>query len=138
MKKLTLLLLIAVSTLTACKKDEAERNADRLIGRWTVESLAYIEYINDQEKERDQYSNLGLIWEFRKDGTATVNTDGEDVEVTWTATDKNLQLGVADGSKLDFAIISLSKNNLHLSIENDLEVRNGITYKEIVELKLRK
>jgi len=138
MKKLTLLLLIAVSTLTACKKDEAERNTDRLIGRWTVESLAYIEYINDQEKERDQYSNLGLIWEFRKDGTATVNTDGEDVEVTWTATDKNLQLGVADGSKLDFAIISLSKNNLHLSIENDLEVRNGITYKEIVELKLRK
>lgn len=138
MKKLTLLLLIAVSTLTACKKDEAERNTDRLIGRWTVESLAYIEYINDQEKERDQYSNLGLIWEFRKDGTATVNTDGEDVEVTWTATDKNLQLGIADGSKLDFAIISLSKNNLHLSIENDLEVRNGITYKEIVELKLRK
>lgn len=138
MKRLTLALLIIFTAMTACKKDDAERSNERLIGRWTVESMAYVEYVNGQEKERDQYSNPGLEWEFRKDGTAVVNTDGEDVDAKWTVTDKNLQLVVPDGTKLDLTIISLTNNNLHLSIENDVEIRNGITYKEIVELKLHK
>ena len=54
MKKFTLLLLVAVATLISCKKDEAERNADRLIGKWTVESVAEINYENGVEKKRQQ------------------------------------------------------------------------------------
>lgn len=137
MKKLTLLFLIAISTLVACKKDNAERNTDRLIGKWSVESVAYVRYENGVEKEREQYSDLPMKWDFRNNGTATVNLDSEDEEVTWIATENTLQI-TRGNAKIDFQINSLTKNYMHVIFEDDTEVRNGITYRETVEFKLRK
>ncbi|SOD12548.1 lipocalin family protein [Pedobacter xixiisoli] len=139
MKKATLLLLLAItSILSACKKDEAERNSDRLIGRWKVESVAYIEFQNNKETQREQYSNLELAWEFRNDGTATVNFDSDEEVVGWTATNDMLQLTRGDDQRLDFKINSLTKSNLHVIFEDRNRVIDGITYRETVEFTLRK
>ena len=137
MKKLTLLFICAISTLVACKKHDAERNIDRLIGRWSVESVAYVQYENGVEKEREKFSDLSMAWEFRNNSTATVNFDSGDQEVTWVATKNTLQITSGE-AKIDFQISSLTKNYMHVIFENHTETRNGIVYKETIEFKLRK
>lgn len=138
MKKTTLLLIFALTTLFACKKDDAERNSERLIGRWKVESVTYVAYENGVEKERNQYSDLPLIWDFRDNGTATVNFDSEDQQVSWNATANVLQIGLREDTKVDFQINTLSKDYMHVVFEDDVDVIDGITYKQTIEFKLRK
>ena len=97
---------------SACKKDGAGRNLDRLLGRWNVESVAYIHAENGKETEREQYSNVSLAWEFRNDGTATVNFEGGEAQINWTATDDQIKFRQEDGQQLDFRINSLSKSSM--------------------------
>ena len=85
-------------------------------------------------------TNLNINWEFRPDGTAVVNVDGGDAEVTWTATASVLSFVAVNNSngKVDFNIKSLSKDELHLEYIDDDEVANGISYKSVREYRLRK
>lgn len=138
MKNITLIALVLLTILAGCKKDKAERNTDRIVGKWSLHTAAYVEYENDKETERNQRSNLNQICEFRSDGSATVNLEGDNAEVKWTATDNTFQLTTDRQDKLDFKIKSLSKSNLHIVFEDDVDVRNGITYKETVEFEMRK
>ncbi|SOD13762.1 lipocalin family protein [Pedobacter xixiisoli] len=139
MKKIILLFLFAIILFSACKKDGVERNSDRLIGRWNVESVAYVETENGKETEREQYSNLDLVWEFRSDGTATVNFDSDKETVRWTSTDDRLQIiRNDDDRRLDFKISSLTKNTIHIVFEDRAKVVDGITYTDAIEFNLRK
>ena len=138
MKKITLLFLFVFTILSGCKKDGAERNSDRLIGKWNVESVAYIRYENGKETEREQYSNVTLAWDFRNDGTAAVNFEGGEEQVTWIATDDQIQFKREDGEQLDFKINSLTKNSMNVVFEQRMEVENGITYRSTVQFILRK
>jgi len=138
MKKITLLLLFVFTILFGCKKDDAERNSDRLIGRWNVESVAYIRYENGKETEREQYSNVTLAWDFRDDGTATVNFEGGEEQVTWTATDDEIQFKREDDQQLNFKINSLTKNSMDVVFEESVKVEDGITYRNTAQFILRK
>ncbi|WP_316790803.1 lipocalin family protein [Pedobacter frigoris] len=140
MKKITLIALFAVvATLFACKKDKAERNSDRLNGKWSLESMAYVYYEDGKEIEREQKSGLNLPWEFRTDGKATVKIEGDTQETNWTATESTLEITSQGGDqKLKFDIKSLSKTDLHLEYESDVDFENGKTYREVVEFKLKK
>jgi len=138
MKNLTLIALLFITTLSACKKDKAEKNTDRIEGKWKVESATYIEYENDKEVDRKEQSLPNQICDFRADGTASVNLQGEDVEVKWTATESVLQLDTERDVKLDLKIKSLSKTNLYLVYDSGVEVDNSITYKETIEFQMRK
>ncbi|RYF22545.1 MAG: hypothetical protein EOO42_08630 [Flavobacteriales bacterium] len=140
MKKVTLLLLFVVTSLLSCKKDEAERNTDKLIGKWTVESVAEVNYENGVEKKRQQINaqNQTNICDFRNNGTATLNLDGGEVEVKWVAVDNRLQVTPERGSDVYFNIKSLTRNELVLELEDDVDVENGITYRETLEWKMRK
>lgn len=138
MKNLTLIALLFITTLSACKKDKVEKNTDRIEGKWKVESVTYIEYENDKEVDRDEHSLPNQICDFRPDGSATVNLEGEDVEVKWTATESVLQLDTERGVKIDMSIKTLSKTNLHLVYDADAVVENNISYKETVEFQMRK
>ncbi len=137
-KKIILLLLSVLTIFSACKKDDAERNSDRLIGRWNVETVAYIEYENGKETERNQYSNLDIFWDFRNDGTATVDFEGGDEQVRWNATDNMIQFIREEGDQLDFRINSLTKNYLHVVYEDRVRVIDGINVKQTIEFTLRK
>lgn len=138
--KYLLILMATVLTLSSCKKDSAEKNSDRLNGNWNLESVTIVEYENGVEVDRDDMTNLNINWEFRPDGTAVVNVDGGDAEVTWTATASVLSFVAVNNSngKVDFNIKSLSKDELHLEYVDDDEVANGISYKSVREYRLRK
>ncbi|EDM38490.1 hypothetical protein PBAL39_20495 [Pedobacter sp. BAL39] len=138
--KYLLILFAAVLTLNSCKKDSVEKNSDRLNGTWNLESVADVQYENGVEVDRDANSDLNLNWEFRNDGTATVNVDGGDVEVTWSTTETVLSLVAASEgkSRVDFNIKSLSKNDMHLEYINYDEAENGVSYRSVREYKLRK
>lgn len=138
MKNLTLIALLFLTTFIACKKDKAEKNTDRLEGKWKVESVTFLKYENGKEVDSRKESLPNQIFDFRSDGSASVNLDGEDVEVKWTATDALLQLDTQRDVKLDLKIKSLSKTNLLLSYDLGEDVENGITYKETVEVQARK
>lgn len=140
MKKNLLLIFVLVTSLVACKKDATETNADRLIGRWIVEQVSEVNYENGVEKQKLQNSaqNDNQICEFRSDGTATVNLDGGDVEVTWTVTGSNLVLTTDEVLSVNFNILNLNENRLLLEFEDDVEVQNGITYRNTLEFKMRK
>ena len=137
-KKIILLLLSVLTIFSACKKDDAGRNSDRLIGRWKVETVAYVEYQNEKETERNQYSNLDISWEFRNDGTATVNFDGSNEQVRWAATENMIQFNRENDDPLDFRINSLTKNYLHVVYEDRVRVIDGINVKQTIEFTLRK
>ena len=105
-----------------------------------LESVAEINYENGVEKKRQQINaeNKTNICDFRNDGTATLNLDGGDVEVKWAAVDNRLQVTPERGSDVFFNIKTLTKNELLLELEDDVEVVNGITYRETLEWKMRK
>ncbi|WP_169304429.1 lipocalin-like domain-containing protein [Pedobacter frigoris] len=137
-KTIKLIALIAVvATLFACKKDQAEKNSDRLVGTWAVQSILDIEYENNVETGRDEDAGNGETLEFKADGNG-IQTDGQYSDsFKWTATDSELKI-TWDGDEADvFKIKSLSKTDLHISIE-DIDVENNITYKEVTEIKLKK
>ncbi|RZK65698.1 MAG: hypothetical protein EOO92_26070 [Pedobacter sp.] len=140
MKKKLLFIFVLLSSLLACKKDSTEKNADRLISRWIVEQVSEVTYENGVEKQRIQNSaqNESQICEFRSDGTATVNLDGGNVEVRWVLTDSKLELTTDEALTVDFNIRTLTNNNLLLEYEEDVEVQNGITYRNTLEFKMRK
>lgn len=138
MKKITLVLLMATTIFYACKKEGTERNADRLTGRWNLDSVTYISYQNGKEIERNQYGDLDVVWEFRNDGTATVNFEGGEEITKWTAGSDHLMFMRSDGQQLDFRINSLSRNNLNIMFEDQARVVEGITYKDAIEFDLKK
>lgn len=140
MKKNLLLILVLLSSLLACKKDSTEKNTDRLIGRWIVEQVSEVNYENGVEKKRLENfaQNDNQVCDFRKDGTATVNLDGGDVEVKWELTDKLLKLTTDLEKTVDFNVRTLTNNSLMLEYEEDVEVQNGITYRNTIEFKMRK
>jgi len=137
MKKLSLLLVFALTTLVACKKDKVETNTDLLIGKWTVNSVTFVTYRNNVEIERNEESKPGMFWDFRDNGTATVNFEGsDDLETNWIASENMLKFSVKE-NQLDFQINSLTKNNM-LVIYNLVDVENGVTYRSSTEFRLTK
>lgn len=140
-KKFTLIALIAfVAVFSACKKDEAEKNSDRLIGTWTVVSNLEIEYENGVETDREDEGADGSTIEFKSDGTGVQLYSQDSDAFKWTATDSEIKL-IWNGDDEDeaeiYKIKSLSKTDMHLSTE-DSYVEDGITYKEVIEVKLKK
>lgn len=137
MKK-ALLLLIISSILISCKKDRTATTTERITGRWLVEYLADVDYENGAEKKRETYPGQGQFCDFRSDGTATVNLDGEQLEVRWTATDTKLTFSVPDRNSVDFVIRSSTGNTLILEANENIEVQGNVTYRSVVEIKMTK
>lgn len=138
MKKISLLLLMVLAIFSACKKDRSERNAARLIGRWNVESVTYISYENGKETEKNRYEDIDLTWEFRSDGSATVNFEGGEEITNWTVVNDKLTFTRSDGQRLDFRINSLSSNNLDIVFEDEVRVVEAVTYKDAIEFNLKR
>ncbi|MNK59180.1 hypothetical protein D3C87_782800 [compost metagenome] len=140
MKKNLLLIVVLLSSLLACKKDTTEKNTDRIVGRWIVEQVSEVSYENGIEKQRIENfaQNDDQVCEFRKDGTATVNLDGGNVDVKWTITDSKLKLSTDEATTIDFDVRTLTNNSLLLEYEEDVEVQNGTTYRRTIEFKMRK
>lgn len=138
MKKITLLYLLALALLSACKKDGSGRNSDLLVGRWDVESVTYVSYQNGKVTEKNKYEDIDLVWEFRNDGTATVNFEGGEEVTKWTAVDNKLIFTRSDGQQLDFRIYSLTRNILEITFEDRERVVDGVAYKDAIEFRLKK
>lgn len=136
--KRTILILFLSIILFTCKKDRTATITERITGRWTVEYLADVDYENGVEKKRVNNPGQGQFCDFRSDGTATVNLDGEQLEVFWKATDAKLTLSIPERDSVDFIISSSSNNTLILEANEDIEVQGNITYRSVVEIKMTK
>lgn len=71
------MLLLAVVTITGCKKDDDEKAADNIIGKWYPTSSVDTEYLNGKLISQETDTDFGNEFtEFRSNGTA-VDYDGD-------------------------------------------------------------
>lgn len=139
MKNFTLLLLlIAASTFTGCKKDADEKAAENIIGKWQKVSTASKTYLNggltDQNTDTD-YDATDII-EFRSNGTA-VDDNGKD-EYTYTVTGSKLTMKEVghDDEELVYEIKKINSSDLVIyGEETYLDGTNNYKYTSEVTLK---
>lgn len=140
MKKITLLtLIVALFTITGCKKDKDndKENSSSIQGRWLATSLVEISYENGVEEGRDDDTSDNLWVEFKADGTGMSQTD-RDGQSSFTYTIKNNELVIKFEDETDkYQIKSLTNSDLHL-YQEESETSDGVVYKEVVEIKLKK
>ena len=138
-KRFTLIALVAVvATLFACKKDKAEKNTDRLVGKWNMNHTLEVLYENGKEIDRDEDDGQGQTVEFKSDGTGVSSYDDGSENFKWSATATELKITEESDSEADvYTIKSLSKTELVL-VEEYVEVEGNTTYREVVETKFTK
>lgn len=137
MKRFTLFaLLLAVVTITGCKKDDDEKAAENIIGKWYPTSSIETEYLNgkmiSQETETD-FDN-GFT-EFRSNGTA-VDDDGD--EYTYKITGSKLTM--RENGDDDDEVYDIKKiNSSELVIFGESTYENGADkYRYTSEITFKK
>ena len=142
MKKTLLICLIAITALAGCKKDdnEAKGSNDKLIGKWMAKTDIEFEYENGKLVRQDDpssYDTDEYVIEFT--GTQIKQYEfGEPIEEPYNYTVSGDKITYTeDGNSKVITIKSQSDKNLILLME-DVDVSNGITYKEVVEISLVK
>lgn len=138
MKNFTLIaLLMAAVTFTGCKKDDDEKAAGNIIGRWTTISSLDKEYKNGALVDEDVDTDFGSDndMEFKSNGTAV---DGNGDTYTYKITGSSLTIR-EDGDDEDevLEIKKLSSTDMIL-VENVEQEYNGDKYKYISEITFKK
>ncbi|WP_214227672.1 lipocalin family protein [Pedobacter sp. B4-66] len=139
MKKFTLfILIVAIFTITGCKKDQEndKENPNTIVARWIASSILEITYKNGKEIRRDNDTQNNLMVEFKSDGTGTSQRDDESANFTYTLKDGKL-IFKTEGEFDEYKIKSLTNSELEL-YQEESETEDGMDYKYIVEIKLKK
>jgi len=135
-KKITLLsLLVAFVAITGCKKEKvSEKN---IVGKWTVTAVEEISYLNGKEVSRSNDLDGEFVFEFRSDGSGQDNTEGDINQFTYITTSETLSIKYPGEDPEVFNIRKLTSSELQINLE-DTEEFNGQTYKEVVNISLKK
>lgn len=139
MKKVTLLaLIVALFTVTGCKKDKenGKENSNAIVGRWIASSILEITYKNGKQIRRDDDTQDNLMVEFKSDGTGTSQREDESADFTYTLEDDELTFKM-EGEFDKYKIKSLANSELEL-YQEESETEDGVDYKYVVEIKLKK
>ncbi len=135
MKKTLLILIVAVVSLTACKKD----TQDRLKGRWDLVKAYYVDRINgvviSEETESSDNSNTYIVFEgnkfiFYENGE--LNSRG-----TFTATESSITM-TEEGDSPSTTPIKWNSKNEFVVISKDTETHDGNTFSYESELTFKK
>ncbi|MES2455805.1 MAG: lipocalin family protein [Bacteroidota bacterium] len=142
MKKILLICLIAVTALVGCKKDdnESKTSNDKLIGKWMAKTEIEFEYENGKlvrQEDPSSYDTDEYVIEFT--GTQIKQYEfGESIEEPYNYTVSGDKINYTeDGNSKFITIKSQSDKNLVLLME-DVDVINGVTFKEVLEISLVK
>jgi len=142
MKKILLICLIAVTALVGCKKDdnESKTSNDKLIGKWMAKTEIEFEYENGKLVRQDDpssYDTDEYVIEFT--GTQIKQYEfGESIEEPYNYTVSGDKINYTEDGNSEFITIkSQSDKNLVLLME-DVDVINGVTFKEVLEISLVK
>ncbi|NRF40732.1 hypothetical protein [Pedobacter foliorum] len=139
MKKITLFtLIVALFTITGCKKDKenGKENSNTIVGKWISSSIWEITYKNGKEINRDDDTQDNLMVEFKSDGTGVSQIDGESSNFTYTLKDGKL-IFKTEGEFDEYKIKSLTNSEIEL-YQEESETEDGVDYKYVVEIKLKK
>lgn len=111
----TILLIIFIVVACGSKKD-------KIIGKWKMEEM---KIAGNEEIAEDVYKELiaGSSFEFKKDGTFSVNLMGENQAGNWTLSDdaKTLTTNADNGQVSTFVINKLEKEKLVLIAQENKE-----------------
>ncbi len=125
MKKVLLMLLIAVASLTACKKD----SEDKLKGRWDLAKTYSLQYENGiKTDESTETLNIGELYIVFNGNGYTIYEGGDiDDSGTFSATEDSIILTSKDGDVQTSPLKWNSKTEFVVSSE-DSYTFNGKTY----------
>jgi hypothetical protein len=132
-----LLLLIAAVTFTGCKKDDDEKAADNIIGKWYEVSSLETEYKNGTQISQETITNNDPdnYTEFRSNGTAV---DGDGDEYTYKITGKTLTMReVGDDDDEVYEIKKITSGDLVIYGENTYQDGNN-NYRYTTESTFKK
>jgi len=135
MKKVLLILLVAVTALISCKKDPEEK----LKGRWDLIKRYSTEHIdNIMSHESNETFNVGEMYVVFENNKYNLYENGKlDGSGTFTATSNSITLTEENGLNYTNTIKWNSKNEFVMSSE-DTTTFNGQTYHSKEEATLRK
>jgi hypothetical protein len=125
MKKILFPLIIAVLTVTACKKDKSEVQAPTLTGKWGIANMLNKEIVNGATMYSDNYTGTAADYmEFKTDNTLSYFVDGFGLILSYQILPDN-KLKIEDDI---FTIQSLTKNSASLILKESYGTN---TYDEI-------
>ncbi len=99
---------MALVLLVSCKKDDAETS---ILGRWTVESIAVKEYLNNNLDDSYTEPGFGTTIEFFNNGTVVTTVPGSTPETNTYSLQSGSKVEI-DGETYDIKV--LTKNDLQL------------------------
>lgn len=131
MKKLAkILFLFAILSvvLAACSKDKKiERALIKKDGKWTITSVDYKYYVNNELQASANYPNAGTI-EFNKKGsfvmTVTLSGSPQNAGGTWTNSEDNITL-IANGETTVLKITDGPKKDKMTLVETNYDNSTG-------------
>lgn len=140
MKKTLLICFIAITALVGCKKDNGEGagSNDKLIGKWMAKSEIEFEYESGKLLRQDgpyKYAADELVIEFT--GSQIKQTEfGKTIEEPYSYTVSGDKIKyIEDNENKVITIKSQSDNSLVL-LKEEVEIDNGVTSKEVLEISL--
>jgi hypothetical protein len=112
-----LILLIALITISSCKKDEKANSL--IVGKWSFEKIDYVAYENGKTTTSTETGGSGDFFQFDTDGKFSGSTWSNKVEVSTWEIINNKILKVKPTSEIDWSeagmeIKTLTSNNLVL------------------------
>lgn len=74
MKKLSLILLLAITVFAACNKDKDKPSSASLKGKWNVENVIYKEYVDGSLEYSTTVPGDGTTMDFQDNGNVVIKT----------------------------------------------------------------
>ena len=134
---LVLLMAMAFTTFTGCKKDDEKSQQKDIIGKWFVKQTVEKEIVNGAvtfEETETNYNDTDYF-EFKSDGKVNTSFDGYQSNGTYQIKSNNrLVLIDEDGGTEDYEIKKLNSTELVIYIEDE----DGPNAKETYEVTFRK
>lgn len=126
--KILFLFAILSVALAACSKEKKiERALIKKDGKWTVTSIDYKYYVNNQLQSSANYPNAGTI-EFSKKGsfvmTVTLSGSPQNAGGTWTNSEDNITL-IANGETTVLKITDGPKKDKMTLVETNYDNSTG-------------
>lgn len=129
--------------LNGCKKEDTQEEQEtvfnRIVGTWKGVEIYYEESPPNQPVEVDVEDIANYNFQFRADGTFTIDSAGFDPETyKWSVTNDNKFIWEWDPTDQDvFTIPLLTENAFHLEETGTYQDGNGnsIPYRDVIKLK---
>ena len=140
-KNVLLLLMMAAIAITGCKKEEEQEEEPKssIVGKWFVKKLYFVRYEGSVKKEEETETDFGNsdYYEFKADGTGTFSEVGDTDPLTYTVAGDVITITDNPGESFSLKIKSLAANDAVL-VEESTETNQGITYRNVMEITLKK